>query len=281
METYIEYEGKSYRCRPGETLLDSLLRQGAKLDFSCRKGICHTCVLFAEQGVLPEGCQEGLDTQTREAGGFLPCLCKPSEHLNVTARKRPAAEQLSEGKKLSKPVLPDPELWRALDDGVLLRKILEQFYARVFDDPRLAPFFKDVTPLRAVDKQYLFMRKNFTGEKVYFGDNPRNAHHWMVISDELFAYRESIMVDTLRQFSLPEHLIDRWIAFENSFKPDIVKDRPWKRRVGDIEIPVDGYDLLTLDIGTLCDSCGGEIDAGETIRCHLRLGTLYCRECMN
>ena len=162
----------------------------------------------------------------------------------------------------------------------MLRLVLEDFYSRVYEDPRLAPFFHGVTMKRAIEKQFLFLRQKFTGEKVYFGDRPRNAHHWMVISNELFDYRESIMLDCLRRHGLPEHLVERWRALENSFRSDIVKDKPWNRKIGDIEIPVSGFDEVTLDVGSLCDSCGNEIDAGVTVRYHLRLGTVYCPDCM-
>ncbi len=175
---------------------------------------------------------------------------------------------------------PDPEMWKALDEGERMSRILNDFYSRVYDDPRLSPFFHGVTKQRAVEKQYSFMRQLFTGERVYFGDRPRNAHHWMVISDELFDYREALMVECLRREGLPEHLVERWVAVEEFFRSDIVKDKPWKKKLGDIELPVDGYEEAILEIGSLCDSCGEAIDAGITVRYHLRLGHVYCPDCM-
>ena len=124
------------------------------------------------------------------------------------------------------------------------------------------------------------MRRLFSGEKIYFGDRPRNAHHWMVISDELFDYREAIMMNCLRRHGLPEKLIERWFMLENSFRPDIVKSKPWNKVMNGIEIPVDGYDETVLEIGSLCDSCQQEIDAGTTVRYHVRLGLTYCPSCM-
>lgn len=175
---------------------------------------------------------------------------------------------------------PDAEMWQALDDGARLSAILNDFYTQVYDDPRLSPFFHGVTRQRAVEKQYLFMRQLFTGEKVYFGDRPRNAHHWMVISNDLFDYREGIMVATLRRHGLPEHLVERWRTVEESFRGDIVKDKPVPKKIGDIELPLDGYEELELDCGAMCDSCGEAIEAGEKIRYHVRLGEVYCPICM-
>jgi len=191
-----------------------------------------------------------------------------------------AIDPASLPEKNPRDIPPDPEMWQALEDGAMLSRLLDDFYGRVYEDPRLAPFFEGVTRQRAMEKQYSFMRQLFTGERVYFGDRPRNAHHWMVISNELFDYRESLMVECLRRQGLPEHLIERWRAVEDFFRSDIVKDKPWKKKLGDIELPVDGYEETVLEVGSLCDSCGDEIEPGITVRYHLRLGHIYCPVCM-
>jgi len=193
------------------------------------------------------------------------------------ANSDPAAQP----EKNPRDIPPDPEMWAALEEGAMLSRILNDFYTRVYEDPRLSPFFDGVTKQRAVEKQYSFLKQLFTGERVYFGDRPRNAHHWMVISNELFDYREAVMVDCLRRHGLPEHLVARWRAVEDFFRSDIVKDKPWKKRLGDIELPVEGYEETVLEVGSLCDSCGDAIDAGITVRYHLRLGHVYCPTCMD
>lgn len=277
----ITYQGRDYTCGNNETVLEAMLRQGVKIPFSCRKGSCHACIHIADEGLLPPESQNGLNEWQKQEGCFLPCQCKPVDNLSITRKNRKTGSRRTSS-PIDKPshTSPDPEMWEALGEGTLLSDILEDFYDRAFADDRLEPFFHGVTRQRAREKQYLFLKQLFTGEKVYFGDRPRNAHHWMVISNELFDYRESIMVDCLRRHGLPEHLVTRWRQLENSFRGDIVKDNPWNRKIGDIEIPVSGFDEVTLDVGSLCDSCGNEIDAGITVRYHLRLGTLYCPDCM-
>jgi truncated hemoglobin YjbI len=79
-------------------------------------------------------------------------------------------------------------MWEALGRGPLLRAILTDFYAEVFQDPRLLPFFHATTREWVIDHQYAFLAEIFTGERMFFGDRPRNAHHWMVITDDLFDY---------------------------------------------------------------------------------------------
>jgi len=174
---------------------------------------------------------------------------------------------------------PDPLLWQALGRGELLMPILEDFYSRVFEDERLAPFFHAVTRRRVIEKQYLFMRQVLSGEKVYFGDRPRNAHHWMVVSDDLFDHREELLMASARRHGLPEPLVDRWRAIDEAYRRDIVKSSPWKRVVDGVEFPLDGFAETELSVGTLCDGCGRAIAPGERVRYHLRLGSVFCGGC--
>ena len=175
---------------------------------------------------------------------------------------------------------PDSEMWAALKNGALLTKILDDFYTRVYADPLLNPYFEDVTKDWVAQKQYSFLSQVFTGDKVYLGNNPRNAHHWMVVSDELFDYRENIMIECLRRHGLDEHLVMRWRAMEDSYRKDIVKLKPWNKIIDGKEIATEGYKELTLEMATVCDNCLQSIEAGEVVRYHVRLASVYCPSCM-
>ncbi len=174
---------------------------------------------------------------------------------------------------------PDEELWAVLNEDNLLTEILTDFYTRVYADPQLSPFFRNVTKRRLIEKQYSFLKRAFTGELSYFGERPRNAHHWMVISDELFDYRENLLLSVAREHGLAEKWVERWHAAEAVYRPDIVKDAPWPRVVGGQELPLDGFGEMVLDEGSLCNSCEQPIERGETVRYHLRTGETYCAVC--
>ncbi len=370
----IVFKGQNYHCNDHETLLNSFLRQGAEIQFSCRNGICHHCMLRCIKGHIPEKSQPGISPELKAKGYFLPCKCHPDDDMHITVPQKadyffiavvtektkladniirillkpkhkyscPTAQSINllqpegtissytvntvseidnslelhilchpdtnpntflcdnvmVGDKLSiqaterkiesdkikqnKSLLPaDPKLWQALNEGKLLKTILDDFYTQLFLDPFLAPFFHGVTRQRAMEKQFSFMRQLISGERIYFGDRPRNAHHWMVISHELFDYREQLMTATLRKYGLSETMVKRWRAFEEQFRDDIVKTEPRKKKIGNSELPLDGYQETRLDVGSLCDSCGLEVSAGVKVRYHLRLGTLYCPDCMN
>ncbi len=174
---------------------------------------------------------------------------------------------------------PNPEMWKALDNGELLGRILNEFYALVFDDPKLAPFFENSSKQRARDKVYLFMKAIFTGEKCYFGERPRNAHNWMIISDDLFDYRSRLLEKVLRSNGLSEILIQQWLAVDEVYRKQIVKTKPIAKKVDGIEIPVEGYQTDIIESGTVCDDCENEIEAGSRVSYHLRTGKTFCQKC--
>ncbi len=172
-----------------------------------------------------------------------------------------------------------PEIWQALGRGALLRTILEDFYARVYADERMAPFFAHTTLAWAIDHQFAFLSEIFSGEKVYFGDRPRNAHHWMVISDELFDHREALMDQCLRDHGLAEVYIREWRAIEETFRSHIVKDRPFARKRNGAIMPLEGHERIDFVAGGQCDRCQGEVPIGATGWFHVRTGHAYCAAC--
>lgn len=173
----------------------------------------------------------------------------------------------------------DPEIWTALEQGPRLTRILDAFYTEVYADPRLSPYFQRVPKARAIQKQYEFLASTFSGCGAYFGLNPFNAHHWMVISDELFDHRESLFERVLQQERLAPHLIDRWMALHELFRTEIVKLAPRGMISQGIEQPLRVHSSEYLEIDTVCDACGAAIPAGQPSRYIFRIGALHCASC--
>ena len=174
---------------------------------------------------------------------------------------------------------PDPELWALLQNGKIARVVLEAFYDKVYADPVLAPFFENVTQSRAIDKQYSFMRQCIAGEKIYMGDRPRNAHHRMIISHEVFDHRQRLMEETWAEQGIDAAIVARWTAFEEYFRPDIVKSNIWPRVVGGQVVPAQGFTPEILGESSLCDHCQREVFAGETVVLDQWHGTISCTDC--
>lgn len=175
---------------------------------------------------------------------------------------------------------PDPELWAALNHGKLLKAILDDFYSRVYQDERLRPFFGEATQDWVSGKQHSFLKQILTGEDCYFGDRPRNAHHWMVISDELFTYREELLEAVMRDHGLDEKYVQRWRAIDECFRKQIVKDEPRPKMIRGKPIPFQGYGEMVLEVGAICDGCEEVLEPGAKIRYHRRTGKSYCMACV-
>ncbi|RFF30453.1 2Fe-2S iron-sulfur cluster-binding protein [Wenzhouxiangella sediminis] len=174
---------------------------------------------------------------------------------------------------------PDPELWARLGNGRILREVLRDFYDLAFEDERLGPYFAGVTRQRLREKQYSFLRSLMLGRRDYMGQRPRNAHHWMVISDDLFDYRIRLLEGCMRDHGLTDEWIGRWHVYEAFFRADIVKAEPLPRQVGGREVVQQGTEEARLEDGGVCDGCGRIIECGERVRFHLRLGAVYCLAC--
>jgi ferredoxin len=211
----ITYNNKQYQCRENETVLEVCLRNGLTVPFSCKQGVCHVCLMQSENHSPPERSQKGLKAALIEQNYFKICQCVPDANMQIRlprskdtntsantvtiAEKPPKAipkcvknEQSKQSIEREAPP-PDPEMWAAMQNGVLLKQILTTFYTWVFEDDILKPYFDNVTKQRLIEKVYSFLYQIFTGEKVFFGERPRNGHHWMVITEDIFAHREALM----------------------------------------------------------------------------------------
>ena len=64
-------------------MLDCLLRHGIQAPFSCRSGLCHTCIMRVLSGEPTLQSQKGLKAGQIDKNYFLPCSCVPTGDLEV------------------------------------------------------------------------------------------------------------------------------------------------------------------------------------------------------
>jgi CDP-4-dehydro-6-deoxyglucose reductase, E3 len=79
----VRFDGVPYSLVAGETVLDGLLRHGVRLSFSCKAGVCGSCVMKATAGLPPAKAQAGLKDSWKARGYFLACSCVPESDLEV------------------------------------------------------------------------------------------------------------------------------------------------------------------------------------------------------
>ena len=87
------------------------------------------------------------------------------------------------------------------------------------------------------------------------------------------------MENCLRRAGLAEEHVQAWLAVEMVFRKQIVKDAPFPRRMGGVELPLDGWELVELSSGGVCDGCSEEISIGASARAHVRTGRTLCAAC--
>ena len=78
----------NYDCQPGESVLDALLRQGAAIPYSCKKGVCLSCLMRCTGGDPGDAARAELRDTLRASGYFLACRSQPAGDLDIA----PAAE---------------------------------------------------------------------------------------------------------------------------------------------------------------------------------------------
>lgn len=79
----ITFEGKQYACNAGESVLESLMRQGVMLPSSCQSGACQACMVRAREGQPTALSQQGLKDTQKAQNYFLPCVCYPDDDLTI------------------------------------------------------------------------------------------------------------------------------------------------------------------------------------------------------
>ncbi len=107
----ITFENMRYDKRAGESVLDALLRGGANVPFSCRRGSCHVCVLQATEGEPDTDSRGGLRQEMVDAGLFKACIAKACGTLTV---QRPDTTQWVSGALVHGKTQVSPTVYRLL-----------------------------------------------------------------------------------------------------------------------------------------------------------------------
>lgn len=79
----VVFNGQPYECKD-QSVLDCLTAHDISIPFSCRSGLCQTCMMKAVGGTVPAKSQEGLKPTLVEQNYFLACSCFPTEDLVVS-----------------------------------------------------------------------------------------------------------------------------------------------------------------------------------------------------
>ena len=98
--TSVAFEGNQCGVDEGESILDSLLRNGHEIPSGCRSGVCQACIMVADAGEIPAPAQKGLSAAQVALNQFLSCQCKPVQPVAV--RRASMASTRVEGTVIDK-----------------------------------------------------------------------------------------------------------------------------------------------------------------------------------
>lgn len=79
----IIYKGTPYPIKPDQSVLDCLLEHGINIPYSCKSGVCCSCIMKGNPLALPHTAQAGLRDTLKEQGYFLACVCRPEQDLEL------------------------------------------------------------------------------------------------------------------------------------------------------------------------------------------------------
>ena len=77
----LHFSGRDFPVQPGESVLDSLLRNGVPVPHSCKAGACQSCLVRGIPGEVPGAAQNGLKDTLRPQGYLLACACRPAADI--------------------------------------------------------------------------------------------------------------------------------------------------------------------------------------------------------
>lgn len=80
----IRFAGKDFSLNDNENLLSGLLRNKARVPFSCRAGVCQSCLLRLERGTIPANSQHNLTRAQIKNHCFLACQSRVNSSLVVS-----------------------------------------------------------------------------------------------------------------------------------------------------------------------------------------------------
>jgi hemoglobin len=96
------------------------------------------------------------------------------------------------------------------------------FYRKVLADPVISHFFDGVDMDRQIGKQKAFLTLAFGGPNNYSGKDMRNAHKHMKLTEQHFQAVAGHLVATLKELSVPQHLIDEVVKIAVSTHDDVL-----------------------------------------------------------
>lgn len=114
--------------------------------------------------------------------------------------------------------------YQALGGDVAVKEAVERFYARVFDDERLAPYFSGVDERKLKRHQAMLVAQLLGGPQRYDGRDLGEAHAHLGVTQDDFDRVIGHFASALRELGVDEAAVSRAGAALSGYQPEIVRD---------------------------------------------------------
>jgi truncated hemoglobin YjbI len=105
-------------------------------------------------------------------------------------------------------------------------KTTHEFYELVYRDSWLRDVFRVVDQAFITSQQTDFMLGLLGGPKRFSGRNAKDAHPHIFVDEEMWQYREDLLLKAMEKTGLPQDLRERWLRIDEAFKRSIVMNDP-------------------------------------------------------
>jgi truncated hemoglobin YjbI len=122
------------------------------------------------------------------------------------------------------PNVSERTLFDELGGEPVLRRIVDQFVDRVFDDVMIGFFFRNASRERIKQKEYEFAARHLGADVEYTGRPIAEAHAAHPIMGGQFMRRLKILEDTLLEHGVPPRVREHWLRHTEKLRPLVTRD---------------------------------------------------------
>jgi hemoglobin len=115
-------------------------------------------------------------------------------------------------------------LFEQLGGEPALRRIIDRFVDRVFDDVMIGFFFQNASRERIKAKEYEFAARHLGADIPYTGKPLAEAHAAHPIMGGQFMRRTQILKETLEELGVPERIREHWLSHTEKLRGVITRD---------------------------------------------------------
>jgi hemoglobin len=115
-------------------------------------------------------------------------------------------------------------LYERLGGKDAINAVVDGMYVKIFTDPDLEDFFRKTNKEHQKEMQRQFLTYATGGSTEYTGKNMKDAHRGRGIGNKEFDIVATHVVNTMKELSVPEELINEVAGLLLPLRPDCVEE---------------------------------------------------------